>query len=255
MIVLISFAFLSGIITVLSPCILPVLPIILTGSFGKTKARPVGIILGFIISFAFFTLSLSWIVSSLGISPDILRSFAVIMIISLGTILFIPDFKIIFQRILSKVGNVKIKNTSNTNNQGFISGILTGLSIGLIWTPCAGPIMASVISLALSNSVDGSAVLITIAYTVGTSIPMFAIMIGGRGLLNKTPWLAANTEKIQRAFGILMIIVGISIAFGFEKRFQAAVLRAFPGYGNTLTTIEENETVKNALEKRKNQIK
>src|SRR5208283_2143106 len=75
---------------------------------------------------------------------------------------------------------------------GFWSGVLVGLSLGLIWTPCVGPIMASVISLALTQHVDGGSVSITLAYTLGTSIPMLGVMLGGRALLNKVPALTRN---------------------------------------------------------------
>ena len=122
-----------------------------------------------------------------------------------------------------------------------------GLSLGLIWTPCVGPIMASVISLALTQHVDGGSVSITLAYTLGTSIPMLGVMLGGRALLNKVPALTRNSGNIQKGFGVLMIVVGVAIGLGWDRQFQSFILRALPGYGTGLTAIEKAAPVQSAL--------
>ncbi|TFG62736.1 MAG: cytochrome c biogenesis protein DipZ, partial [Spirochaetales bacterium] len=125
-----------------------------------------------------------------------------------------------------------------------------GFSLGLVWTPCVGPIMASVISLALTESLDGGAVLITLAYAMGTAIPMFLIMLTGRTLLNRVPFLVKNTGKIQKVFGVLMIVVGIAIALNWDRQVQTALLRIFPKYGTGLTATENIDIVQNALARR-----
>jgi thiol-disulfide isomerase/thioredoxin len=134
------------------------------------------------------------------------------------------------------------------NRQGFLGGILIGLSIGLIWTPCVGPILASVITLAATSEVNLAAFLITLAYAAGTAIPMFAIMYGGRSLLLRIPWLLPNTGKIQKGFGVLMILTAIGIFFNIDRRFQTYVLETFPNYGTGLTSLEDNEFIKKQLD-------
>jgi thiol-disulfide isomerase/thioredoxin len=133
---------------------------------------------------------------------------------------------------------------------GLWSGVPVGLSLGLIWTPCVGPIMASVISLAVTQRIDGGSVFITLAYTLGTSIPMLAVMLGGRVLLNRVPALVRNAAAIQKGFGVLMILVGVAVGLGWDRRFQAAVLAALPGYGAGLTALEEAAPVRDALQAR-----
>ncbi|MGH0053894.1 MAG: cytochrome c biogenesis protein DipZ [Sphaerochaetaceae bacterium] len=239
------FAFLSGIVTILSPCILPVLPIVLTGSIGG-KRKPFGVVVGFIASFSVFTLALSAIVQVLGIPADTLRIVAVVIITMFGLALVIPKLYMLFEIALSRM----IRTKGSSERKGFIGGLLTGVSLGLVWTPCVGPIMASVISLAVSQQVDGGAVLIVAAYSLGTSIPMFALMAGGRKLLNRFPRLSMKTAAIQRIFGLIMIVTGLMIAVGADRRFQTLVLEAFPQYGSGLTTFENTEVVRNALDKR-----
>ncbi|OGE32281.1 hypothetical protein A3C59_03935 [Candidatus Daviesbacteria bacterium RIFCSPHIGHO2_02_FULL_36_13] len=250
MILLIAFAFLAGIITVLSPCILPILPIILTSSIGGQntgKSRPMGVIIGFVLSFTFFTLFLSTIVRLSGISADTMRLLSVFIIAGFGMSLLIPAFQIFIERLFSKLAGFM---PTSQNRTGFGGGLLIGFSVGLLWTPCVGPILASVISLAIIGTVTFDAFLITLAYSLGTAIPMFLIILGGQNALKRVPWLLANTASIQKAFGILMVITAIGIYFNIDRRFQTYILETFPQYGAGLTKFEDNEMIKNQLQKK-----
>ncbi|MFH1535416.1 MAG: cytochrome c biogenesis protein DipZ [Patescibacteria group bacterium] len=246
MLLLLLFAFIGGVVTILSPCIMPILPIILSGSVGGGKKKPLGIVFGFILSFTFFTLFLTSIVNILGISADFLRNLSMIVILGFGISLLVPKFQVVLEKLFSKLANKTPKQGEST---GFGGGIVIGLSLGLIWTPCVGPILASVISLAITGSVTGSAFFITIAYSLGTAIPMLIIMYGGRQLLQKVPGLLKNTGKIQKAFGVLMIITAIGIFFNADRSFQSYILKVFPNYGTGLTSLEDNDAIKDELEK------
>jgi cytochrome c biogenesis protein CcdA/thiol-disulfide isomerase/thioredoxin len=261
MAILLLFAFMAGIITILSPCILPILPVILAGGVGGRRSRPFGIVLGFVISFTFFTLALTAIVQAFGISPDDLRIVAVIVIIMFGLVLLIPQLHQWFQKIASRIANIgqgktQSEDSSRKHNglKGLVNGLPVGFSLGLVWTPCAGPIMASVISLALTESLDSGAVLITLAYSLGTAIPMLLVMLTGRTILNRVPFLVKNTAKIQKVFGVLMIVVGLAIGFNWDRQFQSALLGVFPDYGTGLTSIENIQVVQDALKERDNQF-
>ena len=252
MIILMLFAFISGVITILSPCILPILPVVLAGSVGGGKARPFGIVLGFIVSFTVFTLTLTFIVQAFGIPQDALRIAAVVVLVLFGLVMIVPWLKNGFMMLMSNLANIGSGMTSGNkskdqSNKGFWSGIPVGLSLGLVWTPCVGPIMASVTALALTQKLNTTSAIITFTYTLGTSIPMLAIMLGGRGLIKRVPWLLQNTENIQKVFGGLMILVGLLIGFGWDRSFQTMVLKAFPNYGSGLTAIENNKLVIKAL--------
>src|SRR3989344_2511043 len=250
MILLIAFAFLAGVITILSPGILPILPIILTSNIGDQyigKSRPMGVVIGFVLSFTFFTLFLSTIVRLSGISADTLRLMSVFIIASFGVSLLIPAFQVFIERLFSKLAGFM---PTSQNRTGFGGGLLIGFSVGLLWTPCVGPILASVISLAIIGTVTFDAFLITLAYSLGTAIPMFLIILGGQNALKRVPWLLANTASIQKAFGILMVITAIGIYFNVDRRFQTYILETFPQYGAGLTKFEDNEMIKKQLEKK-----
>jgi cytochrome c biogenesis protein CcdA/thiol-disulfide isomerase/thioredoxin len=246
MLVLVAFAFIAGLVTILSPCILPILPIILSSSVVGGKRRPIGVVTGFIFSFTFFTLFLTTLVKAFGIPADTLRSLSVVIVLLFGISLLIPKIQTYFELLFSKLSKFAPKSS---NESGFFGGLIVGISIGLVWTPCVGPILASVISLALTGSVSGSAALITFSYSLGTAIPMLLIVYGGRNLLNKVPWLLSNTGKIQKAFGLLMIVTAIGIYFNFDRKFQTYILDKFPSYGAGLTSFEDNEMVLEELDK------
>ncbi len=245
---LLAFAFASGIVTILSPCVLPVLPIVLSGGVARGKARPLGVVTGFVASFTAFTLALTAIVQAIGLPPDALRVVAVVLIAGFGLVMAVPALRDLFERAASRVaGLAGSRRTGSAARSGFGAGVSVGVGLGIVWTPCVGPIMASIVSLALTRRVDGGAVAITLAYSLGTAVPMLAVMAGGRALLERVPGLKRNAGRIQQGFGVLMIVVAVSIALGLDRRFQAAFLGLFPDYGTGLTRIEQAAPVRDAL--------
>ncbi len=245
MILLVAFAFIAGFVTILSPCILPILPIVLSGSIGNGKSRPLGIVTGFVGSFTFFTLTLSYIVKITGTSADGLRTIAIVIIALFGISMITPRFQIWMEGVFSKLAGFLPHGKGDT---GFVGGVFVGLSLGLLWAPCVGPILASVITLAATSTVTLATILITLAYSVGTAIPMLGITYGGRTLLNRVPWLISSTQKIQKAFGIIMIMTAVGIYFNVDRTFQTYILEKFPAYGVGLTKFEENASVRQALD-------
>ena len=255
MLLLIGFAFLAGVVTVLSPCILPVLPVVLSGGISGGKSRPWGVITGFIVSFTVFTLTLSTLVQALGLDPDVLRWVSAGLIAVFGVVLIVPAFKDAFlawtTRLVTRGSTVKPGKPKG----GYWSGLVLGLGLGVVWTPCVGPIMASVITLALSSSVDASSLFITLAYTVGTAIPLLLVMNGGRALLQRVPWLTKHSSGIQRGFGVLMLATAIALFTGADRMFSSWILQVFPSYGSGLTAIENQDAVKAELSKRMPAVK
>ncbi len=233
MLTTIFFAFLSGIVTVASPCVLPVLPFLLSGTLGG-RTRPYGIIAGFTASFTAFTLFVSSLVGLLGIPSDALRWVSVGLLLAFGLTLLVPAFQTVFERLSSQ----SVNRVSTVQGDGFWGGALVGTTLGVLWSPCVGPIMASVMTLALNNAVNAQALVVTLAFSIGTAIPMFAVMMGGRGLLNRVPWLINNLARVQRGFGAVLVVFAIAIGFNLDRRFQTWVLDSFPGYTDFLTRLE-----------------
>lgn len=238
MLITIGFAFLAGVITVLSPCVLPLLPVIFATAAQKGRARPAGVMLGFVGSFTLATLTLSFLVRSLGLSPDLNRVLASAILIILGLVLAVPPLHQAFERLASGlVARVPVFG-SRGKDDGFASGLAVGAGLGLAWSPCVGPIMASVITLALNQQVDAGAVAITLAFALGTAIPMAAVMIGGRKLVGRLRWFQTHGAKLQQIQGVVLALTGIAIFLGTDRAVQVALLEWFPGWEGVLTGWE-----------------
>ena len=238
MIILLLFAFLSGLVTIAAPCIWPLLPIVLSASATGGKSKPLGVTLGIISSFAFFTLTISYVVKIIPFDPNVLRLFAVIVISFLGLVLVIPKLSQILEgyvsRFSGKVGS-KIQD-----RQGFGGGFITGVALGVVWSPCAGPILATIATLAATRAVNLQVILVTVVYVIGVGIPLFLFAFLGNKLFTKSRVLSKHTGRIQQVFGIIMILTALAIYTNFDKALQAKLLNIFPSYSNSLTQLESN---------------
>ncbi|MBI2621206.1 MAG: cytochrome c biogenesis protein DipZ [Candidatus Levybacteria bacterium] len=242
---LLIFALVSGLITILAPCIWPLLPIILSATATGGHRKPLGITLGIIISFGIVTLTISYIVRIIPFDPNILRIFSVIVITTLGLTLLIPKLSGILEGYVSRLsGKFAIQRQGN----GFWAGLITGFALGIVWTPCAGPILATIATLAATQQVNSSIILVTIVYVIGVGIPLFLFAILGRRIFSGSKLLSPYLGKIQQVFGAIMIITAILIFTNYDKTLQAKLLDLFPSYGNFIINLESNEKVKKQLD-------
>lgn len=245
--ILVGFAFLAGIVTIASPCILPLLPIVLSGATGSGRSRPYGIVVGFVLLFSVSTLTFSLLVQATGLSPNALRWTAVVVLALFGLVLLIPELLARFEVLASRVASAG-RGVQGATTSGFGGGLVVGGTLGLVWTPCVGPIMASVITLAAAGAVSGIAVAITLAYSLGTALPMLAIILGGRLLVERLAAVKRSSPVIQRVFAVLMILVAVGIAFNLDRQFQTWVLDTFPRLEQGIISVEQNERVYNELD-------
>jgi len=249
--ILLLFAFVSGLITIFAPCIWPLLPLILATTSTGGHRKPIGVVLGIMISFGILTLSLSYIVKIFPFDPNALRYLSVFVIGILGLTLLIPKLSQILEGYVSRLSGGLAASFMGKSANGFWGGLLTGLVLGIVWTPCAGPILATIATLAATNSVNAGIVLVTTAYLIGVGIPLFLFALFGRFVITKSRRLSKYTGLIQQVFGLIMILTAILIFTNYDKRLQAKLLDIIPSYGNFLTKFESNEKVSSELNKLK----
>ncbi len=227
MLVLLLFAFLAGIFTVLSPCILPILPVLLSASAARGKLRPLGIILGLIVSFTFFTLALSALVRWIGLSAELLRYVAIALIAFFGLIMLLPRLSAWFAKSTSGVAALGQK-IQPEQAKGFWSGTLLGVALGLLWTPCAGPILATITTLVAAGAVGWTALLLTLTYSIGAAIPLFFIAYGSNRAITASRALSKHAERIRQLFGAIMIALALVLAFHWDMLLEQRLLRFLP---------------------------
>ncbi|OGK08517.1 hypothetical protein A2767_05465 [Candidatus Roizmanbacteria bacterium RIFCSPHIGHO2_01_FULL_35_10] len=249
MLALLFFAFISGLVTILAPCIWPLLPIVLSSTTAGGKSKPLGITLGIVTSFAFFTLTISYIVKIIPFDPNILRLFAVLVIGFLGLTLIVPKLTQIIEGWVSRFSarHYPVPGYTKIKDQGFRGGLITGLALGVVWSPCAGPILATIATLAATQSVNLGIILVTLVYVIGVGIPLFAFATLGSEFFSKSRVLSPYTGQIQKVFGVIMILTALAIFTNYDKTIQVKLLDLFPSYSNFLFKLESNQSVKQQL--------
>ncbi len=243
--ILLIFAFISGLVTIAAPCIWPLLPIVLSSSATGGRRKPLGITIGVCASFAFFTLALSYILKIIPFDPNSLRLFAVVVLTFLGLTLIIPQLSSILEGWVSKLSS---KLGIQQNSSGFGSGLITGFFLGVIWSPCAGPILATIATLAATQQVNFKIILVTLVYVLGIGIPLFIFASLGQVVFTKVKFVSKYTGIIQQIFGVVLIATAIAIFFNWDKTLQAKLLNAFPIYSTYLTQLETQPQVKIQLD-------
>ncbi len=243
MLILLIFSFLAGIVTVLSPCILPVLPILLSGGAAKGTNRPLGIVLGVIISFTFFTLALKTLVEISGLNAEYLRTAAIVIIAFFGLSMLFPALGNFLAKLTAPIEQTgaKLEARSRTHS-GFLGSFILGLALGLVWTPCAGPILAAIITLVAVNQVSSTAFLMVLFYSLGAAIPMFLIAYGGQRIVASSKSLSKHTETIRKIFGMLMLCTAFVIFMNWDILFAQKALNYIPNID-----IENNSAVRKRL--------
>jgi cytochrome c biogenesis protein CcdA/thiol-disulfide isomerase/thioredoxin len=228
MLLLLLYSFLAGVFTALSPCILPVLPAILTAGIAEGRLRPLGTILGLICSFSFFTLALTWIVHATGISSAIFRYVAIVLIAFFGLVMLFPKLSNWFAQITAPIADLGQKIQGEKPRKGFWGGVVFGIALGLLWTPCAGPILGSITTLVATGGVHATAVLMTLSYSIGAGIPMLLYAYGSSKLLSSVHFLSRYVERIRQFFGILMLIFAAILLFNWDMLINEKISRIFP---------------------------
>jgi cytochrome c biogenesis protein CcdA/thiol-disulfide isomerase/thioredoxin len=233
-IVLLGIGFAAGVITAVSPCILPVLPIVLAGGASSdSRRRPFAIVAGLVASFTTFTLVAATLLSALGLPEDLLRNLAIALLFVLAASLVFPQLGILLERPLAFL--------SRRRGGDLGGGFLLGASLGLVFVPCAGPVLATVTVLAAQHRVGLDTVLLTLAYAIGAAIPMLLIALGGQRASRR---LRAGTPRFRRALGVVLAGAALAIVFNVDRGLQTHL----GGYTNVLQKhIEETNAARRRL--------
>src|SRR5213080_17627 len=200
MIVLLGIAFVAGIVTAFTPCILPVLPIVLAGGASGGRRKPYAIVAGLVASFTVFTLAATWLLDLLHLRQDLLRDIAIGMLFVLAATLLVPRLAELLERPFLFLTRRRAGDLGG--------GFLLGASLGLVFVPCAGPLLSAVIVLAGTHRVSAVSVFILIAFAICAAIPMLLIAQGSRRVALS---LRAHAHELRIAGGVVMAIAAVVI--------------------------------------------
>jgi cytochrome c biogenesis protein CcdA/thiol-disulfide isomerase/thioredoxin len=242
MVVLMLFAFVAGAGTALSPCVLPVLPVALAAGVTGGRRRPLGVVTGLVLSFTFATVALVYVISALGLPDDLLRNVAIGVLAGFGALLIVPRLA---ARAEAAIGRVTQRAPLAASGEGFGSGVLLGLSLGLLYAPCAGPILAGVITVSASQEFTVGRLGVALSYSAGSALVLYALMLGGRRV--SAP-LARRAGVVQPAIGVVMVAVAIAMAAELDIRFQTEIADNLPAaIVNPTKGLEESDDARERL--------
>ena len=205
------FAFVAGILTIAAPCTLPVLPVLLGTSLSQSsRTRPAFIAAGFILSFAAVTLVFSAITDFFGFDQNTLRNIAVVLLVTFGLFMLWPAP---FEKLTSRMSGWFQGGVPRAGNLG---GFILGTTLGLIWTPCAGPVLGSILTVIATSADAGQARLLLVVYAVGAAIPLFAVAYGGQFIATRLRGFARISHRLQQVFGIAVIAFALATYFQYD---------------------------------------
>ena len=204
-----ALAFAAGLLTVAAPCVLPLLPVVLGATAaGGPGARPVFIAAGFALSFTVLALAFGSVQHLLGLEPQTVRDAAALLLVAFGLSMLWPGA---FQRLAMAVGGMlgRVAALGDRAGPGWVGGLLVGASLGAVWTPCAGPVLATILTLVAAQTHWGASAGLLGLYALGAALPMLAIAYGGQWALARVRALAGHTHRLQQAMGVVVAAVGL----------------------------------------------
>ncbi len=231
------WVFIAGLATVITPCVLPVLPAVLSGSVGS-RLRPVAIVTGMSITFTLMGVLISAVVS-FGFFAEYLRWLSILFIISMGAVMFDDDINQAYMNTTSSIINMGRQHVSFLGNlgsiaprEGLLGGLFLGMSLGVLWIPCVGPILGSVFAYvaesSASNLLYGTTLLLI--YSLGVSIPMLIIAYSGKRISSRVSWFVKRGHFFKKLSGMILILVGLMMLFDIDKYLKKILLPYLPVY-------------------------
>jgi cytochrome c-type biogenesis protein len=209
-------ALLAGTMTIAAPCTLPVLPILLGASVAQTsRTRPLMIALGFVTSFSSVAIIFGAVTDILGVDQNALRAIAAPVLVGFGLLMLWPrPFEWLVAQARGLIG--RAERTADQSLKGNLGGFFLGTTLGLVWTPCAGPVLGSILTIIATSQHLRWEALLLVMYAIGAAFPMLAIAYGGQFVTTRVKRLARVSHRLQQGFGVIIIVFAVAMYFQYD---------------------------------------
>src|SRR3954451_9484857 len=223
MILLLPFAFLAGAATALTPCVLPVLPALLSASGTGGRRRPLGIVTGLTLTHTVTIIGIASVVDGIGLADDTLRIASIVVLALFGTTLLVPRAGHWIAERTSSLARLGPRRDAD----GFASGLLLGGALGFVYAPCAGPILAAVISVSATAGTSGQLIGVALGCAAGSAVGLLILALGGRRIAAAIR-RAGRGPALSRALGAVLLLTGVAMATRLDVRLEETLARHAP---------------------------
>lgn len=232
-----GLAFGAGILSILSPCVLPLLPIILGTATAEHRAGPLALASGLAISFVVIGVFVATVGFSIGLDAGVFRSLAAIMLIAFGLLLAIPSLQHRFSAKLGPFGDWVEARFGGISTNGLRGQFNVGMLLGAVWSPCIGPTLGTAMVLAAQGKNLTSVILTMTAFGLGSAVPLIGLgMLSRNALQTWRGHLMNASAGLKLVFAGLLVVVGVLILTGWDKQLATILVEASPDWLTQLTT-------------------
>ena len=227
----------AGGLTTLSPCVFPILPLVVGGAMAGNRLAPLAMGEGMVASFALMGVLVGTLGGALGIDSDSIRVAGAALLIAFGIVMLVPTLNNRFSQLMTPLAGFANQASSHVEGSSLTGAFALGALLGMVWSPCSGPLLASALTLVATqgNAADGA--LILGLFGLGAAVPLMAIAYATRaGFARSRDWVLAHIGKLKQGFAWLILLVGIAILFGGDKWLEAQITQRLPDTWLTITT-------------------
>lgn len=220
---------LAGGLTTLSPCVFPILPLVLGSALQRKRAAPLVMGLGMVLSFALMGLLLGVAGDALGLDPGRVRLASAWLFVGFGLVLWVPALNVVFSRLTTPLASRADALGQGVDGGSLRGALLTGALLGLVWSPCSGPLLGSALSLVASEGGAARGTLILGLFGLGAALPLVAAAYASRrGFARVRQWVLSHGEQSKKVFGTLLLLLGLLILSGADKWLETQVNERLP---------------------------
>ncbi|WP_300435213.1 cytochrome c biogenesis CcdA family protein [Zoogloea sp.] len=228
----------AGSLTTLSPCVFPILPLVVGSAVQANRLAPIAMGTGMAASFAAIGLVLGALGPALGIDSDSVRSFGAVLLIAFAVVMLVPALGQRFTHLMLPIASSANAASSRLDGGTLGGAFLLGGVLGLVWSPCSGPLLASALTLVASEGGAGRGALILGLFGIGAATPLVAVAYASRsGFARARGQVLARVDSIKKILGILIGLTGLAILTGGDKWLEAQVLNLLPESWTRITTL------------------
>jgi len=228
----------AGSLTTLSPCVFPMLPLVLGGAIQGNRLAPVAMGSGMAISFALIGLLVGALGPALGIDSDNIRVFGALLLVAFGLVMLIPVLNRRFTEWMLPIASSANDASSRLDGGSLGGAFLLGGVLGLVWSPCSGPLLASALTLVASGGGAWRGALILGLFGIGAAMPLVAVAYVSRcGFARARGWVLTRIDTIKKGFGVVILLTGIVVLTGADKWFESRVVDRLPEAWINATTL------------------